>query len=143
MANNFAGNITAETYIQSTDGFYETNVWTNWVPTVTSTSGTITTVGTVSAKYRLESRTVFFIVSATITTNGTGANAVNITLPPILGGSASGNQSCSGREQGITGKALTGVILNGAQGINVTFYDGTYPGANGHIIQIQGFYEVT
>lgn len=142
MANNFAGNITAETYIQSTSGFYETNVWTAWTPTVTSTTGTITTVGTVSAKYRLESKTVFFIVSAAITTNGTGASAINITLPPILGGQANGIQSCYGREQGVTGKALVGVILNGSQGINVTFYDGTYPGANGHIIQIQGFYEV-
>ena len=143
MANNFVGNITAETFIQSTNGFYETNVWTAWTPTVTSTTGTITTLGAVTAKYRLESKTVFFIVSATITTNGTGAGSVKITLPPILGGSANGNQSCSGREYGVTGKTLVGAILNGTQGINVQFYDGTYPGANGHVIQIQGFYEVT
>lgn len=142
IANNFAGNITAQTFIQSTNGFYQTNVWTAWTPTVTSTTGTITTLGTVTAKYRLEPKTVFFIVSATITTNGTGASAINITLPPILGGLANGIQSCYGRENGVTGKALVGVILNGSQGINVTFYDGTYPGANGHIIQIQGFYEV-
>jgi hypothetical protein len=141
MANNFVGNTTAQTFIQSTNGFYQTNVWTTWTPTVTSTTGTITTVGTVTAKYRLEPKTVFFIVSADITTNGTGATAINITLPPILGGNANGNQSCSGREYGTTGKQLVGAILNGTQGINVTFYDGTYPGANGHIIQIQGFYE--
>lgn len=142
MANNFAGNITAETYIQSTNGFYETNVWTAWTPTVTSTTGTITTVGTVTAKYRLEPKTVFFKISATITTNGTGGTAINITLPPTQGGVANGNQSCYGRENGITGKSLTGIILNGAQGINVTFYDATYPGANGAVIQIQGFYEI-
>jgi len=143
IANNFAGNVTAETYIQSTSGFYETNVWTSWTPTVTSTTGTITTLGAVTAKYRLEPNTVFFIVSATITTNGTGAGLVNITLPPILGGSSNGNQVCFGRENGSTGKALVGAILNGTQGINVTFYDATYPGANGAIIAIQGFYQVS
>lgn len=142
MANNFAGNTTAQTYIQSTNGFYQTNNWTSWTPTVTSVTGTITTVGAVTAKYRLEPKTVYFIVSATITTNGTGGSAINITLPPIQGGISNSNQACYGREDGITGKALTGIILYGTQGINVTFYDATYPGADGAVIQIQGFYEI-
>lgn len=142
MANNFVGNTVAPALIaSSTGGFYETNTWTPWTPTITSTAGAITQVGAVSARYRLEQKTVHFIVSATITENGTGAGSVHITVPPVFAGVNGGNQSCSGRESGVTGKQLVGSILNGAQGINVTFYDGTYPGGNGHVIQIQGFYE--
>jgi hypothetical protein len=141
MANNFAGNVTAETFIQSSSGFYETNTWASWTPTISSTVGTLGTIGAVTAKYRLEGKTLYFIISVTITANGTGAGAINIGVPPIFGG-VNGNQVCSGRENGLTGKALVGWILTGPQGIYVTNYDTSYPGGNGAVIALQGFYEV-
>lgn len=140
-SNNFAANTVAETYIPVTsNGFYQTNVWETWTPTITTASGSITTLGTVVAKYRRESKTVFFKISIPITTNGTGSGNIKFTLPPTYGGAVD-NQVCYGRDNGVSGKMLVGIILAGTAGVDVTNYDGTYPGANGAVITVQGFYE--
>jgi len=74
-------------------------------------------------------------LSITITTNGTGGTAVRATLPfpAVVPG------ICHGRENGITGYALHGNISGF---INIQNYDATYPGANGAILYVTGFYGI-
>jgi hypothetical protein len=55
--------------------------WTSYTPTVTSSGGTITTVGAVSAAYTQVNKIVFVYVSITITTVGTATGQLRFTLP--------------------------------------------------------------
>lgn len=111
---------------------------TSWTPTVTSVTGSITTVGAVVAKYQKLGKIVNFWLSVTITTNGTGATAVEITLPstPVRDFAGTGYEDTAyGGLLQVRGKA-TGAKL-------VLFrYDNTYPGANGSVFTIHGSYEV-
>lgn len=116
--------------------------WTSFTPTVTSTGGTITTVGTVSGFYIQIGKIVFFRANAAITTNGTGSGKVRMTLP-----SAPGNVTnftvATGSDIGLSGKMLQGNITNGQQYVDVANYDGTYPAADGSNLFINGFYRVS
>jgi hypothetical protein len=102
------------------------SAWTAYTPTVTSGTGTLTTVSAVG-RYKQIGKTVFVQVTISLTTNGTGASFLQATLPIA----ALGAQTCmgAGREQAVNGKG-TQVILGGA-GFLVVYYDGTYPGVNG------------
>lgn len=112
--------------------------WTTWTPTVTAASGTITTVGTVTARYKLVGTICFFNLSVVITTNGTGGGSVNVTLPV-----ASVNQThASGREDALTGKMLNSYVLAGGSTLSIQSYDNSYPGANGAVLGVTGFYEI-
>jgi pectate lyase len=55
--------------------------WTSYTPTVTSSGGTITTVGAVSAAYTQVNKIVFVYVSIVITTVGTASGQLRFTLP--------------------------------------------------------------
>ena len=116
--------------------------WTSWTPTITSTGGTITTVGAVTGFYIQIGKIVFFRANAAITTNGTGSGKVRFTLP-----SAPGNVTnftvASGSDIGLSGKMLQGNITNGQQYVDVANYDGTYPAADGCNLFINGFYRVS
>lgn len=99
-----------------------------WTPVVTSGTGAITTVGTVSGQYTKVGRLVTVTADCTITTNGTGATVINIAgLPyPCRGIITAG----IGKEVGVTGKSLVVATSVGSSTVSVLFYDGTYPGAN-------------
>ena len=58
-----------------------TSAWTAYTPTVTSSGGTITTVGAVSGAYQQIGKTVFAYVSIVITTVGTATGQLRFTLP--------------------------------------------------------------
>lgn len=141
--NKFDGNVTGPVFFQGTAGYYETQDWVSYTPTLTSTTGTITTVGTCTGRYKRIGKTVFVKVQCAITTNGTGGAKVQITLPASAGNVANGPFVCYGREQVNTGKMLIGQFLNGTQNIQAAFYDDTYPGANGAVLLLEGFYEVS
>ena len=53
--------------------------WTSYTPTVTSSGGTITTVGAVSAAYTQVNKIVFVYVSIVITTVGTASGQLQLT----------------------------------------------------------------
>lgn len=116
--------------------------WTDWVPTVTSTAGTLTTVTTEAAKYMQRGKEVHFRISILITTNGTGATSINITLPVTVTAGAGNNQGSviPGRETVNTGHMLQGRCL----GTNcvVTKYDSSYPGGNGARLVLSGTVQV-
>lgn len=140
-SNKFDGNITGPVFFQGSAGYYETQDWVSYTPTITATSGTITTAGTCTGRYKRIGKTVFVKVSCAITTNGTGAGKVQITLPAI-GSVNNGPYLGYGRESGLTGKSLIAQFLNGTQNLQAANYDDTYPGANGAVIVIEGFYEM-
>lgn len=59
----------------------EPGVWQDWTPTVTSSSGTLTTVTVNKARYTQFQKTVTAIIDFTITTIGTGSGVPKFTLP--------------------------------------------------------------
>lgn len=112
--------------------------WTAYTPTVTSGSGTLTSV---SATGRYISNGVKCEGSAiiTITTNGTGAAFISFTLPITSG--ANCRAASVGWNQGtgttlaieISGNAATGVVVQMAGG---------YPGASGYVLNVSFSYEI-
>ena len=107
---------------------YEEGTWT---PAVASSSGTITTVGTVSGTYTKVGRMVHLRSSIAITTNGTGAGYLRITGWPFT---VANGMVGVGYEAGVSGRMLS-LAYAAAGTMLCTNYDGTYPGANGAIIQ--------
>ena len=114
-------------------------VWTAWTPTITSGTGTITTLGTVVAKYIKIGKLVVFRLKIPITTNGTAATYIKATLPvtPI----ASTDFAFNGRETGLTSKSLSVYYSSSLSGIVIQLYDATYPGGTGAVLLISGSYE--
>ncbi|WP_395326947.1 hypothetical protein WBP06_09535 [Novosphingobium sp. BL-8H] len=105
---------------------YEEGTWT---PTVTSGSGTITTY--VAAGYYTKiGRQVHASMVIDITTNGTGAGSINITLPFTSAGGAM-KWAGSGRENAVTGSMLQVKIDGGSSSATVFTYNNAYPGASG------------
>lgn len=109
---------------------YDTR-WLNWVSLVSSQTGTITTVGTVTCLYQLSFNKIFMSFSVAVTTNGTGASSLITTLPLSVVGSA---VLAAGRELLATGKVVFG-SLNSPTQIYWINYDSTYPMANNSRIE--------
>ncbi len=103
---------------------YEEGTWT---PAVTSSGGSITTVGAVSGSYTKVGRMVTIVFNVTITTNGTGSGQVNVGGVPFA---SSGIWIGAGREDAATGKLLQCFLANSTS-IGVKNYDDSYPGADG------------
>ena len=105
---------------------YEEGTWT---PSVTSLGGTITTVGAVSGKYTKIGRVVVVNYDVAVTTQGTGASALQIAGLPFANGDIA-SISC-GREVNATGYITSGLLATSATTISVRYYDATYPGTSG------------
>jgi hypothetical protein len=120
---------------------YEEGVWT---PTVTSTSGTITTVDNVEGFYTKIGREVTVYANATTTDNGTGAGNLRFSGLPFT--PVSTNMSGTGfigvGYNSSSGLLLRGRITGGNLRIDVANYDGTYPTSNGRSNSIQVTYYV-
>ncbi|MGA1024487.1 MAG: hypothetical protein ACO3S8_07385, partial [Aquiluna sp.] len=107
-----------------------------WTPTILSSIGSITTIGAVDCSYSQRGKVVFVRGSISITTNGTGAGALTVSLPVLaapFGGSA------SGREKAITGDLIGGQI-EGSQ-IFLVKYNNTYPAQDGAVLVFSGTYK--
>jgi hypothetical protein len=104
--------------------------WTSYAPTLTAGSGTLTAAGSVSGAYQKIGKTVVGQITATITTNGTGAGSLSISLPPGL--PATGNATVTFVEDLVTGQPAFGIIYSGATAVQaIRKADGTYPGGDG------------
>jgi hypothetical protein len=110
--------------------------WQSWTPTITPTSGSITTLGAVTCKFAQRGKVVSVRGTVTITTNGTGAGALQISTPVTA---ATDGGAASGRERVVTG-ALVGGQISGSQ-ITLVREGNAYPGANGSVIVFSGVYE--
>jgi hypothetical protein len=105
---------------------YEEGTWT---PTVTSSIGTITTLGAVSGNYTKIGRRVFVNFAIEIVTNGTGSQSILVAgLPFAISGFGAG----SGRENGVNGYVIQSVGFNGNSYFGISTYAGTYAGGDGY-----------
>jgi hypothetical protein len=75
-------------------------------------------------------------ISITITTNGTAAAYITATVPVTT---LANNYSITGRENGVTGNMLVGVLAGG--GVFIQTYNALYPGGDGYLLQMSGVYE--
>jgi len=117
---------------------YEEGTWT---PTVTSLSGTITTVGSVVGRYTRIGRSVNVELSVAITTNGTGASAVVLTTLPIASSTSISTYSGYGYN-GSSGKSLAVAAESSNNKVYLRYYDATYPVGSGETIYISMTYTV-
>lgn len=113
--------------------------WTGFTPTCTSTVGTLTTVAAVGRYFQI-SKVLFLECSITVTTNGTGAGAINMPIPAGL--TSVSAVTLYGREDAVSGKSLNGVIGASGTSFNIFNYDNSYPGANGAILRVSSTLEV-
>jgi hypothetical protein len=114
----------------------------SWTPTVSSTSGTITTVGSTVGQYTKVGNLVTLNLSATITTNGTGAGQVLISNLPFTMNTSVTTYGV-GREQLAVGFGIFGYINTGDNKIYLQKYDGSYPGGNGYGLGFTVTYRAT
>lgn len=116
--------------------------WRSYTPTATSGTGTITT-STATGRYRRRSASKVDIeINLAITTNGTGASYIRMTLPKASGPSALA-QNVTGIETAISGKTLRGLIVTNSSNCDIDFYDATYPGVDGANVSVAGSYETS
>jgi hypothetical protein len=119
----------------STTGTIYVDEWRSTTPTVTSGTGTITALGTVSGQYKVWNNTFQFIYDITITTNGTAGTEIRATLPSVA---LSGLAIANGREAVVSGVALFGQLNSALNYVEIRKYDNTYPGANGARLIVNG-----
>lgn len=118
-------------YVENPEGFPH---WFNAAVTITSTTGTITTVSTNSCKWSAVGRNFTIMIDFTVTTNGTGATSITCTLGVTPAGLllGVGRNITSGAQLSIAGINGLGAILR------VTTYTGAYPVTSGDTCRIMG-----
>jgi hypothetical protein len=110
-----------------------------WTPTISASSGSITTSSVGYAVYRLINRTVFFSISITVTTNGTGAGFLRFT-PPTGSPQYGGNFTA---RNGTSGVGLIATVATAGSQVLISTTAGAYPVADGQTVVCQGFYFLT
>jgi hypothetical protein len=112
---------------------------TSYSPTIASGSGTLTSASAVGC-YTILGKMVHVWIQGTITTNGSGATDVQMSLP--FTARSTFNQNLVGHEGGVTGKLLRAAITAGSGTVQVRFQDLSYPGADGHVLSLNGEYAI-
>lgn len=117
------------------------NPWIQYTPTLSATSGTLTTA-TVNMYYIRRGVVVYFKAQIIITTNGSASGALLMTVPiPQVN---SFGTIANGLQRVPQGYTVYGWLDGGGDTtMSIKFYNDTYPGANGATIEVSGFYEVT
>lgn len=115
---------------------YEEGTWT---PSVSATSGAITTVGTVVGRYTKIGRQVTIHYQVAITNNGTGGGFLTIQGLPFTPTTALSQFTGIGSNAS-SAKSTVSTIDGGV--IYVRYYDATYPVASGEIVFGTITYEV-
>lgn len=113
--------------------------WTAYTPTVTSGTGTLTTVSA-SGYYCQIGKIVHLRARITLTTNGTGATDLRMTMP-VAARNVDVRPIGSGRESAITGKQLMVWALQNGSTAYIVFYDNTYPGGDNRSYDLSMTYE--
>jgi len=115
---------------------YEEGTWT---PIVTSTSGTITTVGAVSGTYIKVGSQVTVFADISITTLGTGSNALRVAgLPFAPNTSIMASYTPTGVNFG-PALSVGGFTTNV---MTLRYYDGSFPANSGNGIYVTSTYSV-
>jgi hypothetical protein len=114
--------------------------WTAYTPTVTASSGTFTSVGATGQYKRVLGKLYMLRVVVTITTNGTAAGRLLFTTPVNVI-AAGGGVAGGWRGGGIGVIGLAGFDSLSTFSVTHTDASGTYPGSNGAVIRMAGFFE--
>lgn len=111
--------------------------WIDFTPVVTAQSGSST--ATATGRYRRAFNTVHFEMAITVTTVGTGANAILATLPVA----SRVNAIATGRAINSSGSGLVGQLAPGGTNVAIRTYNSAFPAAaNGEVLIISGTYEI-
>lgn len=119
---------------------YTAGALTAWAPTVTPGSGTITTLGAVNGYYKIIDKLMYVNVSVSITTAGTAAGNMTVSMPT---GTALHATALGGMEIAITGKAVVGYIPAAGSSFVLHFYDASSLFASGNQVVFSGWLELT
>jgi hypothetical protein len=108
-----------------------------YTPTIRPSTGAFTSASA-GGSYLQLGKIVFVTITVYITTNGTGSGWVIASLPTSV---ANLNETIlSGREIAAFGKSLN-TFSSSATEVGIVNYDNTYPGGNGFILVVSGWYE--
>lgn len=122
-------------------GIYNSLSGLVYTPTVTSTTGTITTLGTVTGRYTRPATNFHMLqIDLVIVTNGGGGGFVKVTLPEPAAGLRY-VLNASNFSSGIQLQAR--IVDTDPTAVFVMKPDNTYPGADNTRIVISGWYEST
>lgn len=124
----------------STTGNIVADKWRSFGPTVTSSSGTITSY-TSSGKYKVVGDTVHVQVAIDITNNGTGSGNLRVTIP--FSTTSLNRFTGVGKEILTTGNALVASIAPGNNYAEITTYSNAYPVSTGSFVVCVFQYDVT
>ena len=110
---------------------------TTYSPAVTCGTGTATTLGAVTGRYKQVANLIFVEVVIPITTNGSCAVYLQVSLP------ANPTQYAilAGQETQSTNTVDSAVVNAGSVYAFVRKYDGSYPGGTGTTVVFSGWYE--
>jgi len=109
--------------------------WREYSPTLTPGAGALT-AATASGRFYQIGKIVVVHFNILITTNGTASSYIDVSLPVIP--NTAFNNTGAGAE-GTTNKALR--LKVASDKVRVRYYDGTYPGADGNILDGTFVYE--
>lgn len=129
--NNVVGSYTNRYVLASASALVFEKDWLAYTAVVTSKTGTLTTVGTVTAEYLRRGKMYQLLVTVPITANGSGGGAVVVSLPFATTRGAFG-----GREDGLTGQSLNGKLLSNT--VEIRNDDNAYPGGSGALLIVEG-----
>lgn len=123
--------------------FGDATSWNTYTPSLSCAAGTLTTAAA-QGSYQLVGRTVKVTINVIITTNGTCAGTLRVSLPVNArntGGNAPGSVfSMYNATTGVAGIGLLNLSFDvGKVIMNTT--TGTYPGADATTLMITGSYE--
>jgi len=116
--------------------------WVSYTPTITSGSGSYTTVSA-DAAYTMCGKTAHLRLLITITAVGTGTGATVFTFPASANAASAAGVGFVGygRADAISGKMLQAKRLSGSQAA-IFNYDNSGPASSGEALQVQVTYEV-
>jgi hypothetical protein len=134
---NFTANTPASGMTSQLLNWYEEGSWT---VTVSSSVGTITTVGTTVGRYQRVGRNVTIMAKIPITNNGTGANALRIDGTFPFTPSADIDVYTGFGINGNTGTALAVTMTGGVVFIRTAIV--LYPVASGETVYVTVIYQV-
>jgi hypothetical protein len=120
--------------------------WTNYIPTVFSSTGSITSY-TAGGRYKIIGKTCQFRAWATITNNGTGAGYLIITLPlqALFAGAGSGTPLfVAMKTNPAPAYACMASLADYANPSDASIYkyDGSYPVTTGDGVIVEGQFEI-
>jgi len=110
--------------------------WQSYTPAVSSSGGTITTLGTVTGRFKWVGTSVHWKADITITTNGTGSGFILVGLPNTVITASAGSGYIAA-----SGAILSVIMATAGTSAIVGKHDGTYPGADGAHLVVGGVFE--